>query len=75
MQYRIKQIDENIFIPQCRKYWLDEWESLDNELNFTWIIKVSYAHHDSYEKALNTIERYKKYLKEKNKYPKYYKVL
>lgn len=74
MKYRIKQIANDIFIAQCKKWYDYQWESIDNINNFVWYTTESYSNNKTYEEALCVIERYKKYLKEKNKYPKYYKL-
>lgn len=73
MKYRVKQIAENIFIPQCRESWFDTWESIDNIDNYVWNFTEKYSHNETLEKALSVIVRHKKYLESKIKYPKYYK--
>lgn len=73
MKYRVKQIAENIFIPQCREFFIFKWESIDNIDNYVWTTIEKYSHNETLEQALSVIVRYKKYLESKNKYPKYYK--
>ena len=74
MKYRIKQIDKNIFIAQCKEYFLFKWESIDNIINLSWTTTKKYHHNETLEDALKVIENHKKYLKTKNQYPKYHKV-
>lgn len=75
MKFRIKQIADNIFIAQVKETWYYKWESIDNIINLSWSSKTNkYHYNETYEEALIVIERHKKYLKEKSKYPKYYKV-
>lgn len=73
MKYRVKQIAENIFIPQCKECFLFKWESIDNIDNYVWTTIEKYSHNETLEQALSVIVRHKKYLESKNKYPKYYK--
>ena len=75
MRFRIKQIDKNIFIAQCKEWYEFSWDSIDKINNYLWLTTPkSHCHNKTYEEALQVIERHKKYLKEKNKYPKYFKV-
>jgi len=74
MIYRVKQIDDNTFIPQCRPWYSLEWDNIDRKDNFAWHTYSHYAHHSSLESAKTTIERYKTYLKKESRYPKYFKV-
>jgi hypothetical protein len=74
MKYRIKQINKNVFIPQCKKNWFCEWGNIDRETNHLWHIDTTFAYHKSFEDAENRINRYKENLKEKNNYPIYYKI-
>jgi hypothetical protein len=74
MKFRVKQIDDNTFIPQCRSWYDFDWKSIDKIDNYSWSICTDYAHHSTLEDAMYTIERHKKYIEQKNKYPKYHKV-
>jgi hypothetical protein len=74
MQYRVKQIDENCFLAQCRTCFLIKWENIDRVDNYTWCYDVSNAIHPSLQDAMNTINRYRVYIKNKTQYPKYYKM-
>jgi hypothetical protein len=74
MRYRIKQVSSDIFIPQCREYFFLQWGSIDNINNYAWNTTEKYSHNKTYDEAFKVIENYKKYLRTKNKYPKYYKV-
>lgn len=73
MKYRIKQVEKNIFIPQFKKCFLFNWESIDNIKNYTWLSTEKYSHNETYDEAFEVIQRHKRYLK-RTKYPKYYKV-
>ena len=74
MQYRVKQIADNIFIPQCRQYLIFKWEAIDNIDNYVWSTTEKYSYNTTLEQAMGVIVNHKKYLKNKKKYPKYYKV-
>jgi len=70
MIYRIKQIDENTFIPQC-KHWLNfNWRNIDKTGGYVWYTTYEWSQCESFDLANTIIEKYKSYLK----YPKYYKV-
>ena len=74
MRYRIKQIDENTFIPQC-KHWLHfNWGNIDRAADYVWYTTYEWSQCKSLELANTTIEKYKSYLKLEKQYPKYYKV-
>lgn len=73
MQYRVKQIDENTFIPQCKSWYDFEWGNIDQSDNYVWHTTSTYSRCSSLELARKTIERHKSCLKEEAKYPKYYK--
>lgn len=74
MMYRVKQIDDNTFIPQCRPWYDFEWGNIDRKDDYTWYLRTHYSHHNSLESAKTTIDRYKSYIKKKSRFPKYYKV-
>ena len=74
MIFRVKQIDDNIFIAQVKDRWYGDWASIDNVDNFSWWSTESYSHNKTLEDALSVIERHKKYIERKKEYPKYYKV-
>lgn len=73
MQYRIKQINKDVFIPQCRECFLFHWKAIDNAKNFAWSNIEKYSYNRTYDEAYEVIEGYKRHLK-KDKYPKYYKI-
>jgi hypothetical protein len=74
MRYRIKQIAETTFIPQC-KNWCDfDWANIDREGDSVLYDTSWYSRCESLELAKTTIEKYKSYLKLEKQYPKYYKV-
>jgi hypothetical protein len=76
MRFRIKQIKNNIFIPQCKANFFSSWYSIDRTSDiYTWIGENSFSHHSSMEDANNSIKRYKDNLKSKNRYPIYHKVV
>ena len=75
MRFRVKQIDENTFIPQCKEWYDFDWESIDRDISFTWYrLGDNYCQVDSLEKAKEIIDKRKFFLLERKKYPKYYKV-
>lgn len=74
MQYRIKQLADNIFIPQCREWFIFQWGAIDNIDKYVWNTTEKYSQNETFEEALKVIENHKKYLKRKNQYPKYHKV-
>ena len=73
MKYRVKQVADKYFIPQCKECWLFVWENIDRNENFTWPSE-SWTGHSSLDEAIKTVERYKAYLENKKQYPKYYKI-
>lgn len=74
MKYRVKQIEENTFIPQCRPWWDFDWGNIDRKGDYVWYTTSTYSCCSSLELAKKTIERYKEFQKIKKRYPKYYKV-
>lgn len=74
MKYRIKQIADDIFIAQCKEWWFDTWESIDNILNLSWATYRKYHYNETFEAALQVIEKHKKHLETTKQYPKYHKV-
>lgn len=75
MRFRVKQIDDNTFIPQCKEWYDFDWESIDRNISLTWYsLGAHYCHVDSLEKAKEIIDKRKLFLLERKKYPKYYKV-
>jgi hypothetical protein len=74
MRYRIKQIDENTFIPQCKPRWYFGWGNIDRVSNYVWQLISFHSQCKSLESANTTIERHKSYLKLEKQYPKYFKV-
>jgi DNA polymerase II small subunit/DNA polymerase delta subunit B len=74
--YRIKQISENEFIPQTKK-WFDFWEGIATKDFYLWFsvrYQELYCIVSTKEKAKQVIEEYKKQRKVKDEYPKYYKI-
>jgi hypothetical protein len=74
MKFRIKQIDEETFIPQCKPWWDFDWGNIDLDGDYVWYTTSSYSRCQSLELAKVTIEKYKSFLKLKKQYPKYYKI-
>ena len=77
MKFRIKQIDDNVFIPQVKKALFDSWDGIDNKLNQTWMGKeyqTKYCVKPTLLEALQEVEIYKTRIHKKNGYPKYYKL-
>lgn len=72
MKYRVKQINENCFLAQCRTCFIFTWNNIDRINNYTWKYDVSNAIHKSLDDAMITINRYRIYIKNKKQYPKYY---
>lgn len=76
MKFRIKQIDENKFIPQVKNNFFSSWYGICDNLN-TWIsviVQLEYCVFDKYEKANHIIGIYKIKRHNKKIYPKYYKL-
>jgi hypothetical protein len=72
--YRIKQINDNQFIPQTRK-WYDMWGGIDREKNYEWFgsqFQQQYCAVNTLEEAEQIIDEYKIYLNKMKKYPKYH---
>lgn len=81
MEYRIKQISKDVFLPQARMYWFTTWKNIrhyyHSSEDFVLYNVDYYEHHcvqDTQEKAQQVIDAMKEYLNEKSKYPKYHKV-
>lgn len=74
MIYRIKQINESTFIPQCRLWFWFEWANIDTKDNYIWYNTETWSICHSYDSAYKTIIKFKTTRKEKKQYPKYYKV-
>jgi hypothetical protein len=74
MRYRIKQVDENTFIPQCKPWWDFDWGNIDQEGDHVWYTTYSFSQCESLESANTAIKKYKSYLKLQKQYPKYFKV-
>ena len=73
-QYRIKQINDNTFIPQTKKWW-DMWEGIDRKGNSTWFgsyLQEQYCAVSSLEEAKQIIKEYKVYWNKIKQYPKYH---
>jgi hypothetical protein len=72
--YRIKQINDNTFIPQTRKWW-DMWEGIDRKGNSTWFgshLQEQYCTVTTIEEANRIIKEYKAYWDKIKQYPKYH---
>jgi hypothetical protein len=75
--YRIKQINENTFIPQTRKWW-DMWEGIESRGNSTYSTwygshyQLRYCVVYSLEEANQIIKEYKAYWDKIKQYPKYH---
>jgi hypothetical protein len=77
--YRIKQIGENEFIPQTRKWYeiYSHWDGIDRKDFCTWYgltFQELYCKCSTFEEAKQVIEDCKKLNEDKRKYPKYHKV-
>ena len=65
--YRIKQISENIFIAQYKKWYWNDWKSIDKFDDYLWSIDAKDTFFTNIDSAKEAIKNYKKY-------PKYFKV-
>ena len=77
MKFRIKQIDENIYIPQVKKYFFDNWNGIDNRWDEVWsneFFQTKYCKQNTYQDALNEIEIWKTKNHKKKNYPKYFEI-
>ena len=75
MKFRIKQIDDNVFIPQVKKGWFNSWNGIDNKWNETWMgngFQTRYCAKPTLLEAQQEVEIYKTRIHKKNSYPKYY---
>ena len=76
MNFRIKQLDENVFIPQVKKRFFSKWKGIQKNNYKTWHsndFQRKYCAQDTYPEALSQIQIWKhKDIKEKI-YPKYFK--
>ena len=77
--YRVKQIGENRFIPQVRKWYELFYNGIgveDNNAFNLWVFDISqeaFCPVSTLKQAQQIIEDYKIYLKKDSKYPKYLK--
>lgn len=74
--YRIKQIAEDCYIPQVKKGILGSWDGIDGELFEAWYSAEYQIRHCSVktiEAARKRIAEHKKKLRDKKKFPKYFK--
>ena len=74
--YRIKQIAEDCYIPQVKKGLLGTWDGIDGLLFESWYSDEYQIRHCSVktlDEARQRINDYKVKIKNKRKYPKYYK--
>ena len=77
MEFRIKQLDEIVFIPQVKERLFSSWCGIDNTDKMIWITEKSqynYCKVYSYEKALNRIKIWKANKNIEKPYPKYFKI-
>lgn len=77
MKFRIKQIDENIYIPQIKQDFFSSWYGIDNNWNELWYDKsfqTKYCGQKTYQEALNEIEVWKTKNHKKKNYPKYFEI-
>jgi hypothetical protein len=76
MKFRIKQIDDNLFIPQVKHNYFSSWYGICDNSNI-WISEMNQIDNcvfDKYEKANNIICIYKIKRYNKKIYPKYHKL-
>ena len=74
--YRIKQVDENWYIPQVKSGLLGTWDGIDALLFESWYSEEYQIRHCSaktLEEARQRIAEYKEETKNKKKFPKYFK--
>lgn len=75
MKYRVKQINESTFIPQCKSWYDFEWGNIDKDDNYVWSSsKQNWSICHSLDSALQVIMVHKTIKREKKQYPKYHKV-
>lgn len=74
MKFRVKQIKDDAFIPQCKPWYDFEWGNIDREENYIWHTTVYHSICPSLDTAYQVIIRYKTVEREKKQYPKYHKV-
>ena len=77
MKFRVKQIDENTFIPQVRNNLFGSWYGIDNKWGTTWFNKVyqtKYCAKPTLDDALLEIDIYKTKIHKKDNYPIYHKL-
>jgi hypothetical protein len=77
MKFRIKQIDDNNYIPQVKMGWFRGWVGIDNKWNENWFSKEFQTKHcakPTLLEAQQEVEIYKTRIHKKNGYPKYYKL-
>jgi hypothetical protein len=87
MKYRIKQIDENKFLPQVKTWLLGYWRNIDKDSLFIWhslIASTRWCICSTYEEAKQVIDNYKLHFKQRKDtiaatakemfYPKYHKL-
>ena len=77
MKFRIKQIDDNKYIPQVKMALFDSWDGIDNKRDETWMGKeyqTKYCVKPTLLEAQQEVEIYKTRIHKKNGYPKYYKL-
>ena len=74
--YRIKQVDENWYIPQIKRCLLCSWDDID-ALLFEALYyeegQISHCSPKTLEEARQRIAEYKEEIKNKKKFPKYFK--
>jgi len=77
MKFRVKQIDENSFIPQVRKNLFGSWYGIDSSYNDTWYSKefqTKYCAKPTLSDALSEIDIWKTKIHKKGNYPIYHKL-
>jgi len=77
MKFRVKQIDENSFIPQVRKNLFGSWYGIDNDFNDTWYAEYyqnKYCSKQTIYDALLEIDIWKTRIHKKNNFPIYHKI-
>lgn len=77
MKFRVKQIGENQFMPQAKKWFLGSWRFIDKNDFYLWYYEFFGLRHcicSTYAEAKQVIVDYKAYQKNQIKYPKYHKL-
>jgi hypothetical protein len=77
MKFRVKQIDENKYIPQIKIGFFNNWLGIDNIWKETWIdelLQTKYCAKPSLDDALLEIDIWKTRIHKKNKFPVYHNV-